>query len=42
MYGYPEQFIPAAELFGEGIIDAEDRVGTGPLSDPEVTSRDSR
>jgi Amt family ammonium transporter len=42
MYGYPEQFIPAAELFGEGIIDADDRVGTGPLSDPEVTSHDTR
>jgi hypothetical protein len=41
MYGYPEQFIPAAELFGAGITDAGDRVGTGPLSDPEVTSHES-
>jgi ammonium transporter, Amt family len=38
MYGYPEQFIPAPELFGYGSVEAVDRVGTGPLSDPEVTT----
>ena len=38
MYGYPEQFIPAAELFGEGGAPADERIGTGPLSDPEVTA----
>ncbi len=38
MYGYPEQFIPAAELFGEAIAAAGERIGTGPLSDPDVTA----
>jgi Amt family ammonium transporter len=38
MYGYPEQFIPAAELTGYGAIPALERFGTGPVSDPEVTS----
>jgi len=38
MYGYPEQFIPAAELTGYGAIPALDRFGTGPVSDPEVTA----
>ena len=37
MYGYPEQFIPAPELVGYGAV-PEERVGTGPLSDPEVTA----
>ncbi len=37
MYGYPEQFIPATELMSFGAL-AEERVGTGPLSDPEVTA----
>ncbi|MEI6447615.1 MAG: ammonium transporter [Actinomycetes bacterium] len=37
MYGYPEQFIPAPELMGYGAV-PEERVGTGPLSDPEVTA----
>ncbi len=37
MYGYPEQFIPAPELVGYGAVPSE-RVGTGPLSDPEVTA----
>jgi len=37
MYGYPEQFIPAAE-FGYGGVPAPERVGTGPISDPEVTT----
>jgi Amt family ammonium transporter len=38
MYGYPEQFIPAAELFSYGAVPAGERVGTGPVSDPEVTT----
>jgi Amt family ammonium transporter len=38
MYGYPEQFIPASELVGYGAFSAHDRIGTGPLSDPEVTT----
>lgn len=38
MYGYPEQFIPASELVGYGREAPEDRIGTGPLSDPEVTN----
>jgi Amt family ammonium transporter len=38
MYGYPEQFIPAPELVGYGALPANLRVGTGPLSDPEVTA----
>ncbi len=38
MYGYPEQFIPASELVGYGASAAEDRMGTGPLSDPEATA----
>ena len=38
MYGYPEQFIPAAELVGYGAVPALDRIGTGPVSDPEVTA----
>ena len=38
MYGYPELFIPASELVGYGATPAYDRIGTGPLSDPEVTS----
>ena len=38
MYGYPEQFIPAAELSGYGAIPALERFGTGPVSDPEVTT----
>jgi Amt family ammonium transporter len=38
MYGYPEQFIPASELVGYGATPAHDRIGTGPLSDPEVTT----
>ncbi|MEI6446597.1 MAG: ammonium transporter [Actinomycetes bacterium] len=38
MYGYPEQFIPAAELSGYGAVPASQRVGTGPVSDPEVTA----
>ncbi|CAB4881302.1 unannotated protein [freshwater metagenome] len=37
MYGYPEQFIPAAE-FGLSGVPALERVGTGPISDPEVTT----
>ncbi|HEU4975791.1 MAG TPA: ammonium transporter [Baekduia sp.] len=39
MYGYPEQFIPAPELVGYGAVPAGMRLGTGPMSDPEVTSR---
>ncbi|MCW3039704.1 MAG: ammonium transporter [Solirubrobacterales bacterium] len=35
MYGYPEQFIPASELVGYGASPGLDRLGTGPLSDPE-------
>jgi Amt family ammonium transporter len=38
MYGYPEQFIPAPELVGYGAVSALDRIGTGPVSDPEVTA----
>ena len=38
MYGYPEQFIPAPELIGYGAVPAVERIGTGPLSDPEVTT----
>ncbi|CAB4867723.1 unannotated protein [freshwater metagenome] len=38
MYGYPEQFIPAPELVGYGAVPALDRIGTGPVSDPEVTA----
>ena len=38
MYGYPEQFIPAPELVGYGETSPLDRIGTGPLSDPEVTA----
>lgn len=38
MYGYPEQFIPAPELVGYGAVPAVERIGTGPLSDPEVTT----
>ena len=38
MYGYPEQFIPAPELIGYGALPASDRIGTGPVSDPEVTA----
>jgi Amt family ammonium transporter len=37
MYGYPEQFIPAPELVGYGALPAALRIGTGPMSDPEVT-----
>jgi Amt family ammonium transporter len=37
MYGYPEQFIPAPELVGYGALPAGMRLGTGPMSDPEVT-----
>jgi Amt family ammonium transporter len=37
MYGYPEQFIPGAELVGYGAMPAGLRLGTGPMSDPEVT-----
>jgi Amt family ammonium transporter len=37
MYGYPEQFIPAPELVGYGSVAAGLRMGTGPMSDPEVT-----
>ena len=37
MYGYPEQFIPGAELVGYGAVPAGLRLGTGPMSDPEVT-----
>jgi Amt family ammonium transporter len=39
MYGYPEQFIPAPELVGYGAVPASMRLGTGPMSDPEVTAR---
>jgi ammonium transporter, Amt family len=39
MYGYPEQFIPAPELVGYGAMPAGLRIGTGPMSDPEVTVR---
>jgi Amt family ammonium transporter len=39
MYGYPEQFIPAPELVGYGAVPAGLRLGTGPMSDPEVTAR---
>jgi Amt family ammonium transporter len=39
MYGYPEQFIPAPELVGYGAMPAGLRLGTGPMSDPEVTVR---
>ena len=38
MYGYPEQFIPAPELVGYGATSAGQRFGTGPMSDPEVTT----
>jgi Amt family ammonium transporter len=38
MYGYPEQFIPAPELVGLGSSSAYDRIGTGPVSDPEATA----
>ena len=38
MYGYPEQFIPAPELVGYGAVPASMRLGTGPMSDPEVTA----
>ena len=38
MYGYPEQFIPAPELVGLGAASAFDRIGTGPVSDPEATA----
>jgi ammonium transporter, Amt family len=38
MYGYPEQFIPAPELVGYGAAAAGTRFGTGPMSDPEVTT----
>jgi ammonium transporter, Amt family len=38
MYGYPEQFIPAPELVGYGAVPAMMRLGTGPMSDPEVTT----
>jgi ammonium transporter, Amt family len=38
MYGYPEQFIPAPELVGYGAVSAGARFGTGPMSDPEVTT----
>jgi Amt family ammonium transporter len=38
MYGYPEQFIPAPELVGYGAVPAGMRLGTGPMSDPEVTA----
>ncbi len=38
MYGYPEQFIPAAELFSYGAVPALERIGTGPVSDPEATA----
>jgi Amt family ammonium transporter len=38
MYGYPEQFIPAAELTGYGAVPSLERFGTGPVSDPEVTA----
>jgi Amt family ammonium transporter len=38
MYGYPEQFIPAPELVGYGAVPAGLRLGTGPMSDPEVTT----
>jgi Amt family ammonium transporter len=38
MYGYPEQFIPAPELVGYGAAPAALRLGTGPMSDPEVTT----
>ena len=38
MYGYPEQFIPAAELVGYGAVPVSERIGTGPVSDPEATS----
>lgn len=37
MYGYPEQFIPIPELVGYGAVPASMRIGTGPLSDPDVT-----
>ena len=37
MYGYPEQFIPGAELVGYGAMPAGMRLGAGPMSDPEVT-----
>lgn len=37
MYGYPEQFIPMPELVGYGAVPASLRIGTGPLSDPDVT-----
>lgn len=38
MYGYPEQFIPMPELVGYGAVPASLRIGTGPLSDPDVTA----
>ena len=38
MYGYPEQFIPSPELIGYGAVPASLRIGTGPLSDPDVTA----
>ena len=38
MYGYPEQFIPAPELVGYGAVPALERIGTGPVSDPEATA----
>jgi Amt family ammonium transporter len=38
MYGYPEQFIPAPELVGYGAASAGLPLGTGPMSDPEITT----
>lgn len=38
MYGYPELFIPAPELVGYGAAPAALRIGTGPLSDAQVTA----
>ena len=38
MYGYPEQFIPGAELVDYGAVPAGMRLGTGPMSDPAVTA----
>jgi hypothetical protein len=38
MSGDPERFIPAPQLVGYGALPANWRVGTGPLSDPEVTA----
>lgn len=42
MYGYPEQFIPIPELVGYGAVPANLRIGTGPLSDPDVTAGRTR